>query len=73
MVIDRSADELTVVWVLAPLFVLLGSPVRDVTLAWFVIVPSACGVTLIETVAFPVLTSVPSEQVTVPDACEQLP
>ena len=36
-------------------------------------VPTACGVTLIATVALAVLASVPSEQVTVPEACEQLP
>ena len=61
------------VWALAPLLAVFGSPVSDVTLAVFVIVPVDCGVTLIETLALAVFASVPIEQVTVPLACEQLP
>ena len=50
-----------------------GSAVSEVTFAWFVIVPAACGVTLIETLALAAFARVPSEQVTVPADCEQLP
>ncbi len=73
LVSERFADAFTVVTALAPLLAVLGSPVSDVTFAWFVIEPTDWGVTLIVTVALAVLASVPSEQVTVPDACEQLP
>jgi hypothetical protein len=44
-----------------------------VTLASFVIEPALGGVTLIWMLAPAPFAIVPSEQVTVPDACEQLP
>lgn len=73
LVRDKSADGSTVVWVPAALLALFGSPVEEVTLAVLVIVAAVCGVTLIETLALAAFASVPSEQVTVPDDCEQLP
>ena len=73
IVSDRLAGAITVVWAAAPLSALFGSAVSEVTFAWFVIVPAACGVTLIETLAVPVFARFPSEQVTVPPDCEQLP
>ena len=52
---------------------MFGSPVSEVTFAWFVIEPADCGVTLMETLALPAFARVPSEQVTVPPDCEQVP
>ena len=73
IVSDRLAGDVTVVEAAAPLLVVFGSPVSEVTFAWFVIEPADCGVTLIETLALPAFARVPSEQVTVPPDCEQLP
>ena len=74
LVTARSADgDVTVVEAAAPLLEVFGSPVSEVTFAWFVIEPWAWGVTLIETLALPAFARVPSEQVTVPPDCEQLP
>jgi hypothetical protein len=55
------------------LLAVLGSVVSDVMLAEFVIVPAAWGLILIEMLRIPPLGIFPIEQVTVPDACEQLP
>ena len=73
LVSDRFAAEFTVVTAVDPLLAVLGSPVAEITLAVLVSVPSACGVTLIETLALPVLIRLPSEHETVPADCEQLP
>ena len=72
---DRFADGPTVVTALAPLLAVLGSPVSEVesTFAWFVIMATFWGVTLIEMLAPAALARFPSEQVTVPPDCEQLP
>ena len=70
---DRSAAGSTVVWALAELLAVAGSCVLDATLAWFVIVPGLCGLTLTSAVALPLAASAPRGQVTVPDACEQVP
>jgi hypothetical protein len=64
---------LTVVVALAELFVRTGSRASDVTLAWLVMGPCACGRTLIDAVALPPLLIVPSAQVTVPDDSVQVP
>jgi hypothetical protein len=45
----------------------------DAALAWLVIVPADCGVTLICTLALAPLAIAPSGHVTVPAVCEQLP
>ena len=73
MEIDRSAAGFTVVEALAELLAGTRSTVSAETLAWLVIEPSDCGVTLIETLALPAFAIVPSAQVTVPLACEQVP
>ncbi len=73
MVSSRSAAGSTVVCALAVSFDELRSPASELTLAWLVMLPSLCGRTLIATLALPPLATVPSAQVTVPDACEQLP
>ena len=70
---ERSAAGPTVVSALAELFAALGSLTSDRTLAWFVICPVACGRTFKSTVASWPLVTVPSAQVTVPDACWQMP
>ena len=51
----------------------LGSAVSDTTLASFVSVPGACGVTLISTLALASSAIVPSAQSTVPAFSEQVP
>ena len=69
LVIDRSAEAVTVVLAVALLFALLGSASLAVTLALLVIVPPDVGaVTVIVTVADPALAIVPRLHVTVPAA-----
>ena len=63
---SRSAAGSTVVVALAELFDWFRSPASEVTLAWFVTLPSPCGRTLMSTLALPPLATVPSVQVTVP-------
>ena len=58
---------------LAELLTSTGSAVVADTLAWFVIVPPAAGVTLISTLGVAPLATEPRLQVTVPLACEQVP
>ena len=55
------------------MFAGVGIVTLDETLAWFVIVPVACGVTLIWTLALAPFAIVPSGHCDVPAACEQLP
>ena len=64
---------MTVVCALALLLALDGSNGAAETLAELVIVPALWGVTTIDTVADPPFASVPTLQVTVPLACEQVP
>ena len=52
---------------------MFGSPVSEVTFAWFVIEPAVWGVTLIVTLALAAFASVPSEQVTVPPTASSVP
>lgn len=73
MVNDRFADGLTSVSALAELFTEFGSLALEVALATFVVDPIDCGVTVIWTLALALFASVPSEHVTVPAPCEQLP
>ncbi len=70
---SRSAAGSTVVDALAELFDVLRSPASEVMLAWFVTLPSLCGRILMSMLALPPLVTVPSAQVTVPLACEQVP
>ena len=50
-----------------------GSASAEEMVAWFAIVPVVVGRTLITTLADAPLARVPSEHVTVPAACEQVP
>ena len=63
----------TIVVAEAVLFDRFGSVWSPSTVAWLTIVPGAVGVTWIVTVALAPLASEPRLQVTVPNACEQLP
>ena len=58
---------------LAELLARLMSVAAELTLAVLVIEPWLCGTTLIETLALPPFAIVPRSQVTVPDACAQVP
>jgi hypothetical protein len=62
-----------VVDALAELLTRTGSDVGEETVAWFVIEPPEDGVTLISTLGVAPFETVPSEHVTVPADCEQLP
>ena len=73
-VIDTSADCVTVVVAVALLFPVFGSVGLPLTLAVFDSVPDvAVTEATIVTVAEAPFASVPTEQVTVPFFCEQLP
>jgi len=72
-VIDRSAAGFTVVAALAELFALFGSLTADEAVAWFVIEPVDCGVTLICTLALEPLAMLPSGHVIVPADWVQVP
>ncbi len=73
LVIERLAAGLTVVTAVALLFAELGSLTLDEALAVLLIDPVDCGVTVIWTLALAPFAMVPSGQLTVPAACEQLP
>ena len=66
--IERSATGSTVVVALAVLLAEFGSADADATVAWLVIDPADCGVTLIWMVTEAPLAMLPCVQVTTPAA-----